>query len=147
MLTFLTSLALSLVFSFLQINIFATLLGVRANFILALVVAYALIEKDWLRRMGLIIFSVLMILQTPTISLHSMLTLLVLVLIAALTDYLSWHATLTAFTFVLFGTIVFNLDGFGFGVFFLELLYNLIMTLLFYGVCAIIKTRSRFLDE
>ena len=147
MLTFLTSLALSLVFSFLQINIFATLLGVRANFVLALVVAYALVEKDWLRRMGLIIFSVLMIIQTPTISLHSMLTLLVLVLIAALTDYLSWHATLTAFTFVLFGTIVFNLDSFGFGVFFLELLYNLIMTLLFYGVFAIIKTRSRFLDE
>src|SRR3990167_6548332 len=89
--TFLVSLTLSVLLPLIQTSSLILWFGIKPNLVLALLIAFALVERDWLRRLA-VTFTALFILNfAPSITLFGFYIAAVFLLAQVLLDLLPWQ--------------------------------------------------------
>lgn len=141
MLIFLTSLGATLFFGILQNTYLLSVAGIKPNLILVIALAYAFVEKDWLKRSAIILTALFTLAISPYGGIGFIITATALFLSVALVDTLPWKALANTLVALVLGTFVINLERFGIGIFTVELLYNFLAFALVGGTLNLIKYR------
>src|SRR3989338_7685329 len=137
MLVFFTS-AVAVFFGALIQNSSFAILGVKPNFVLVVILAFGLLEKDWLKRSILVLLSMVTLIIEPGIGLETILTIIIFFFALALIDFLPWREIANSASALVIGTLLINISGFQLGVFFTESIYNLSL----FGLCILLFTLS-----
>ena len=130
MLVFFTSLGAVFLGALIQNSSFA-ILGVKPNLVLVVILAFGLLEKDWLKRSILVLLGMATLIIEPSLGLKTMLTMAIFFLALALIDFLPWKEIANSASALSIGTLLINISGFQLGVFFMEAAYNLSLLGLF----------------
>lgn len=121
---FLTS-ALAVVLGAVIQNSSFSIAGVKPNFVLVILVAFGLLEKDWLKRAVLVLLSGVVLIIEPYLGFQTLLVMSIFFFALALIDFLPWHELANASLALTTATLLIDLSGFRFGIFAIELTYNL----------------------
>jgi len=134
MLLFLISCALTVGLSILQTTSAVIFFGIKPNFVFALFVVIAGLEKDWLKRIAIVLLSLIMIRFTPSISWFDLIFVSTSLLIFALVDYLPWKSFITSIASVVIGTAIIEFSYHEVSRILLEILMNSVIVVLFLGI-------------
>ena len=126
MLVFLTSLLVGPLLSLAQNSTAVSIYGVKPNLIMALLIAYALVEKDWWRRIAILLFSNIALMFGPTFNLQSVYWIAIMFLIVALLDYLPWNSAANTGASLIVGILLINLESLQIPVVVMEFIYTTI---------------------
>ena len=124
MLIFLSSLGAVVLGAIIQNSNFA-ILGVKPNFVLVIILAFGLLESDWLKRFILVLLAIATLIIEPNIGIETILAALIFVIALILLDFLPWKGVANSALDLTICTLLINLNVFRFGVFFTEAIYNL----------------------
>ena len=137
MLVFCTSLVAVFLSAFIQNSNFA-ILGVKPNLVLVVILAFGLLEKDWLKRAILVLLAIATLIIEPGLGLKTILIMSIFFLALALIDFLPWREIANSASALVIGTLLIDVGGFQFNVFLMEALYNLSLL----GILVLIFTLS-----
>jgi len=146
MLLFISSFLLIWVFSLSQLNQLFAIQGIQPNISLAILVVYAFMEKDWLRRSALVLLTIFLLNFSPTLGLEAIFTMIVLFIVLTLVDYFKWQPTLSAVIIVLIATILLNAFSIRPGVILIESIYNVFLVGLFGLLLSFINSKRSSLN-
>ena len=142
MLVFLTSLLLGPLLSITQSSNAIFIYGVKPNLVLALLISYALVEKDWLRRAAVLLFANVALVFGPVISWQTLYWIIIMFLSMALVDYLPWHFAANASLSLLTSVALINLESIRIPVVIMEFTYSIVLLYLFYLGFNYIKSKQ-----
>jgi len=142
MLVFLTSLFLGPLISITQSSNAIFVYGVKPNLVLAFLVAYALVEKDWLRRAAVLLFAQMALVFGPIVSWQTLYWITIMFLSMALVDYLPWHFAANASLSLLLGILLINLENLRIAVTIMEFTYSIVLLYLMYLGLMYLKSKQ-----
>ncbi len=134
---FLTSLAAVFLGALIQNSSFVVL-GVKPNFVLVTILAFGLLEQDWLKRVILVLLAIVTLIIEPGIGQQTILTALIFFFALTLIDFLPWKGIANTASALAIGTLLIHVNGFQLGVFLMEVTYNLSLL----GLCVLLFTLS-----
>ena len=122
--TFLVSLTLSVLLPLIQTSSLILWFGVKPNLVLALLIAFALVERDWLHRLAVPFTALFMLNFAPSITLFGFYVAAIFLLAQAFLDLLPWQPIVNTSLALFTATLLINLEQFSLAVFASELLMN-----------------------
>ena len=137
MLEFFTSAVAVVLGALIQNSSFA-ILGVKPNLVLVVILAFGLLEKDWLKRSVLVLLSIATLIIEPGMGLETIFTVSIFFFTLTLIDFLPWREIANSASALAIGTLLIDINGFQLGVFFMEVVYNLSLL----GLCILLLTLS-----
>lgn len=137
MLVFFTSALVVVLGALIQNSNFA-ILGVKPNLVLVVILAFGLLDKDWLKRSILVLLAIVTLIIEPAMSMETVLVTAIFFLVLALGDFLPWRDIANSAFALVIGTLLININGFQLGIFFKEAAYNLSL----FGLCILLFTLS-----
>ena len=111
MLVFCTSLVAVFLSAFIQNSNFA-ILGVKPNLVLVVILAFGLLEKDWLKRAILVLLAIATLIIEPGLGLKTILIMSIFFLALALIDFLPWREIANSASALVIGTLLIDVGGF-----------------------------------
>ena len=131
MFQFVTNSFLIALVSLVQTTGFISINGIKPNLALALIVTIGVYEVKWLRRIIFILIAILFLKFGPYIEYQTVIFGGASALGIALIDYLPWHKHINWFFALSFATLIGVVLGTGWLVLYIELIYNLMIGLIF----------------
>ncbi len=127
MLIFSTSLLLIFLGAITQNSNFA-LWGVKPNLVLAVIVAFSLIDKDWLKRSVAALLGAALLILEPSLGFETLFLLSILFLAMILVDILPWQPLLNGLAALIICVLTISINGFQLNVFLTELILDVAIT-------------------
>ena len=127
---FALNLFLVAILSFGQLNHFLAFWGIQTDLALVSIVVFSLFEKDWLRRVSLILLATLILSFEPSFGFNTFVIFVIFSISVFLLDALRWEPTFNTASTILISTALINVSALHAGAIAIEVMLNLLFAAL-----------------